>query len=110
LGRSLFLPNPFQFILGYHRTRSQSSSQRAVISEWLSKWVKSHSPVEGEWPVVIRPLLSSKMRSLFKTRQSFGRTKIRSWVQKGPETKHDYVGKGHQQFNGVDRTVQWASS
>jgi hypothetical protein len=29
----------------------------------------SHSPVEGQWPVVVRPLLSSKRRPHFKIRK-----------------------------------------
>jgi hypothetical protein len=33
------------------------------------------SPVEGEWPVVARPLLSSKRRPHFKTRRRNGKNK-----------------------------------
>jgi hypothetical protein len=48
--------------------------------------------------VVVRPLLSSKRRPHFKTRKSVERTKIRSWVPTGPETKNVYAGEGQQQF------------
>jgi hypothetical protein len=48
----------------------------------------SHSPVEGEWPVVVTPLLSSKKRPHFKTNKSLETTKIWSWVPPGPEIKN----------------------
>jgi hypothetical protein len=52
--------------------------------------------------VVIRPLLASKRRPHFKTRKSVERTKIWSWVPKGPETKNDFAGEDQQQFTGMD--------
>jgi hypothetical protein len=51
----------------------------------------------SEWSVVLRPLLSSKRRPHFKTRKSLKRTKIWSWVPKGPNTKNNCAGEGRQQ-------------
>jgi hypothetical protein len=55
---------------------------------------------------LVRPLLSTKGIPHFKTHKCLGRIKIRLWVQTGPETKNGCVGKGSQQFNGLDWTVQ----
>jgi hypothetical protein len=55
--------------------------ERERESKKESAWVggsesqQSHSPVEGEWPVVVRPLLSSKRRSHFETYKSLGKNK-----------------------------------
>jgi hypothetical protein len=71
---------------------------------------KSHSSVEGEWPVVVRPLLSSKRRPHLKTRRSFWRTKIWPWVPTMPETKNDRASDGQQQFTGLElsESLSWA--
>jgi hypothetical protein len=58
--------------------------QRTALSEeWLS---------ESEWPVVVRPLLSSKRKPHFKTRKSRERTKMWSWVPRGPGIKNNCAG------------------
>jgi hypothetical protein len=48
-----------------------------INSDWwvsVSQSQQNHSPVEGEWPLVVRPLLSSKRRPHFKTLQVLERT------------------------------------
>jgi hypothetical protein len=68
------------------------------VSEWVCEWVneserqQSLSPIEEEWPAIVRPLLSSKKRPHFKTRKSLERIKILSWVPTGPETKNNCAG------------------
>jgi hypothetical protein len=49
-----------------------------TVSEWVSEneSQQSNSPVEGEWPAVVRHLLSSKRRPHLKTCKSLERTKI----------------------------------
>jgi hypothetical protein len=41
----------------------------------------------SQWPVVVTPLPSSKRRLYFKTRKSLEKTKIWSWVWRGPKPK-----------------------
>jgi hypothetical protein len=75
--------------------------------EWVSEGEsqQSHSPVEGEWPVVVRPLLSSKRRPQLKTRKSLERTKVWSSVPTRRLTKNDCAGEGQQQFTALDWTT-----
>jgi hypothetical protein len=40
-------------------------------------------PVEGEWPVAVRPHISLKRRPHFKTRKSFGKNKNMVMVPDG---------------------------
>jgi hypothetical protein len=47
------------------------------VTEYESQ--ESHSGVEREWPVAVRPFLSPKRVPHFKTRRSLRRTKIWSW-------------------------------
>jgi hypothetical protein len=88
-----------------HTNSGQSDRRASQCRVWMSKWVRecesrrSHSPIQGEWPVLFRPLVSSKRRHHFKTRRSWERTKIRSWVLKGSETENDC-----QQFTRMDWT------
>jgi hypothetical protein len=55
-------------------------------------------PVEGEWLVVVRPLLSSKRRPVSRLVKVWERTKIWSWFPTERETKTDCAGKDQQQF------------
>jgi hypothetical protein len=48
--------------------------------------------------VVVKPFLSLKMRSYFKTRKGTERTKIWSLASTGPATRNDYAGEDRQQF------------
>jgi hypothetical protein len=69
--------------------------------EDLLEVVSSIRPVPKfykEWPVAVKPFLSSKRRPHFKTRKSLGKSKIWPWVQTGPKTMIDYPGEGQQQF------------
>jgi hypothetical protein len=73
-------------------TRNQESScwRGPATTYWndlVSQSVAGHYPVEREWPVVNRTLLSSKRRSHFETRRSLQRTKILSWVPTKPVPK-----------------------
>jgi hypothetical protein len=54
------------------------SPEKVRVSEWVSEWVSQqcHFPLEAEWPVVVRPLLSSKRRPHFKTHRSLEGTKF----------------------------------
>jgi hypothetical protein len=52
------------------------------VSQWMTVWASSHSPVDWDWPIVVRPLLLSKRRPHFKTRKSLKRTQIWSRVPK----------------------------
>jgi hypothetical protein len=51
---------------------------------------------------------SSQTRSIaeeeahLKTRKSLERTKIWSWIPKGPETKNDCAGEDQEQFTMLD--------
>jgi hypothetical protein len=60
------------------------------------------SPI-GKWPVLVRPLLSSKRRPRF--------IHIKIWNEKNmvicPETKTDCGGKGEQQFTAMLRSEPW---
>jgi hypothetical protein len=45
------------------------------VSEWVSEWPLESPQVEGEWPVVVRALLSPNRRPHFKTRKSLWKNK-----------------------------------
>jgi hypothetical protein len=64
----------------------QCNGEMRSISEWVSEWV------EGEWPVVVRPILLSKRRFHFKTHKSLEKKK----------NKNDCAGEAQQQFTGQD--------
>jgi hypothetical protein len=72
---------------------------RRVVSECP---VESLS-VEGEWPVVMRPLLSSKRRPHFKTHKSLGKNKN---MVMGPDgaRNHDCLWQGRANSNLPDPT------
>jgi hypothetical protein len=72
---------------------------RWVIWKWMSEceWASRVTPSRGEWPVVDRPLLSSKRRPHLKTRKSLGKNK--DMVTGLAENRNrDCVGEGQQLF------------
>jgi hypothetical protein len=72
-----------------------------VQGEWgVSKSQQSHSPGEGEWQVVVSPLLLPESGPHFKTHKSLERTKIWLWVPTRHEIRNNYVGEEQQQFTG----------
>jgi hypothetical protein len=72
----------------------------------VTERASSHSPVERERPVAVRPFPSLKRRPNFKIRKSLERTKIWSWAPTGLETKNDCADEDQQQFTGLETTVQ----
>jgi hypothetical protein len=79
---------------------SESEASESEASE--SEIQQCHSPVEGEWPGVVRPLPSLRWRPNFKTRKSLERTKILLWVPTRTDTKNDFAGEAQEQFTGLD--------
>jgi hypothetical protein len=61
--------------LGHKAARAWSWPFTVRVIEWARVRASSHSPLEGEWPVVVKPILSSKKRPRFKTRKHLERTK-----------------------------------
>jgi hypothetical protein len=74
---------------------------------WISAFKVWWTPSRGEWPVVVRPLLSLKRRTHFKPRKSFGKNK-----NTGPETKIYYAGEDQQQFTlpAIKDVKRWGPS
>jgi hypothetical protein len=74
----------------------------AYQPEWEWDWAQAQSlPSSGEWPVLVRPLLSSKKRPHFKTCKILKRIKIWSWVPTEPVT-NDCAAEGQQECAGLD--------
>jgi hypothetical protein len=73
------------------------------MSEWVSDSdsQQCYSPLQGEWPDVVRLLPWSKRGHHFKTSQTMEITKIWSWVPKGAKTKNGCPVEGQQQFTGL---------
>jgi hypothetical protein len=70
----------------YSSTHKASCDRVSGKVDWLSEgvWANSHSPVEGEWPIVVRPLLSSKRRPYFITRGPNGTRSPEQLLWRGP--------------------------
>jgi hypothetical protein len=64
-------------------------------------------PVEREWLVVVRPLLSSKRRPISRLVKVWERTKVWSWFPTERKTKTDCAGKASGNFTRLpDRIIQ----
>jgi hypothetical protein len=92
--------------LAPRQTGRLTAGRNITLILTLSLTWESDSAVEGEWPLVVRPLLFSKRRPHFKTHKNLER-KIWSWVPTGPKTKKDCTREGQQQFTRPDWT--WES-
>jgi hypothetical protein len=61
--------------------------ERVRVNDWASDNQQSHSPVEGEWQVVVRPLLSSNRRPHFGTHKVWKEQKYGHGSQWGPKPR-----------------------
>jgi hypothetical protein len=62
--------------------------------QFVSECLLESPSEQGEWPVVVRPLLSLKRRPHFKTCKSFGKYKNMVVGPNGTETKIYCAGEG----------------
>jgi hypothetical protein len=79
-------PRPWIKAVIWNGTIWRKPGERKI--EWVSELEPSESfPVEGEWPIIVSPFVSLKRGPHFETRKSQERTKIWSWVPRGPKLR-----------------------